>query len=64
MKDGIVIFGASSGGGKVADTFQSFGIPFRCFIDNAPEKWGTDFKGKKICSPRSEERRVGKECRL
>ncbi len=51
MKDGIVIFGASSGGGKVADTFQSFGIPFRCFIDNAPEKWGTDFKGKKICSP-------------
>lgn len=52
MKDGIVIFGASSGGKKVAETFRSFDIPFQCFLDNDPAKWGTNLLGKKICPPK------------
>jgi len=51
MADGIVIFGASSGGRKVAETFESFGIAYGCFLDNDAKKWGTEFHGKKICAP-------------
>lgn len=51
MKDGIVIFGASSGGRKVAETFESFGIAYECFLDNDTKKWDTEFHGKKIYSP-------------
>lgn len=51
MQDGIVIFGASSGGRKVAETFESFNIPYVCFLDNDTKKWDTYFHGKKIYSP-------------
>lgn len=51
MKDGIVIFGASSGGRKVAETFESFGIAYKGFLDNDTKKWDTEFHGKKIYSP-------------
>lgn len=53
MKEKIVIFGASGGGVKVAQTLESFGIDFYCFLDNDKKKWGTTAKGtaKKICCP-------------
>lgn len=40
MNSDIVIFGASGGGVKVAQTLKSFGIDFYCFVDNDEKKWG------------------------
>ncbi len=46
-----VIFGASSGGVKVAKTFKSLGIEFEFFVDNGADKWGTYLEGKIILDP-------------
>ncbi len=51
MEKELVIFGASGGGVKVAQTLQSFGIDFHCFLDNSPGKWGTVLEDKRIESP-------------
>lgn len=53
MNREIVIFGASGGGIKVAQTLGSFGIDFHCFVDNNRKKWGSieENTGKEICSP-------------
>ena len=51
MNKKLVIFGASGGGIKVAQTLQSFGIDFECFLDNNLSKWGTALLDKQICSP-------------
>ncbi len=48
---GIVIFGASGGGIKVAKTLSSFGIDFFGFLDNDPQKWNTCIFGKKVMQP-------------
>lgn len=53
MDERIVIFGASGGGIKVAQTLKSFDVDFYCFLDNDRKKWGTKALGteKKIYSP-------------
>lgn len=50
MED-IVIFGASGGAIKVAQTLQSLNIDFKYFVDNDPEKWGDLLLNKKINNP-------------
>ena len=45
------IFGASGGGQKVAQTFDSFGIAYDCFIDNNKAKWGGKNGDTKILPP-------------
>lgn len=49
--DEIVIFGASLGGIKVAQTLESIGINFLYFVDNDKNKWGKMIEGKLIKSP-------------
>lgn len=53
MDEGIVIFGASGGGIKVAQTLKSFDIDFYCFLDNDSKKWESreENTGKEIHSP-------------
>ena len=46
------IFGASGGGQKVAQTFDSFGISYDCFVDNNKEKWGTFYEQTPIIAPK------------
>lgn len=45
------IFGASGGGQKVAQTFDSFGISYDCFVDNNKAKWGTFYEQIPIIAP-------------
>ncbi|RDU22812.1 glycosyltransferase family 4 protein [Anaerosacchariphilus polymeriproducens] len=47
----IIIFGASSGGMKVAQAFSSMNIPVKYFVDNESRKWGNKIEEKEICSP-------------
>lgn len=49
----IIIFGASSGGLKVAQAFSSMNIPVKCFVDNDSRKWGNKIEEKEICPPMS-----------
>lgn len=46
-----MIFGASGGAIKVAQTFNDLGIEFECFVDNNEKKWGEQIFNKKINSP-------------
>ncbi len=47
----IVIFGASSGGQKVAKALESMNIEIAFFVDNGSSKWGTEVLGKKVYNP-------------
>ena len=47
----VVIFGASGGAIKVAQTFQNLDIAFDFFVDNDSKKWGSIVCGKKVKSP-------------
>lgn len=49
----IIIFGASSGGTKVAQAFASMNIEVQYFVDNNWKKWGKTLEGKEIHSPES-----------
>ncbi|HHU72703.1 MAG TPA: class I SAM-dependent methyltransferase, partial [Clostridiales bacterium] len=52
MESKLVIFGASIGGVKVANTLFNLNINFEFFVDNDEKKWGSIINGKNICSPR------------
>jgi glycosyltransferase involved in cell wall biosynthesis len=51
MNNQIVIFGASSGGEKVAKTIINIGLDFAFFLDNDYRKHNTYLNGKLIKSP-------------
>lgn len=59
MKKLYVIYGASSGGQKVAKTLQSFNIEIDYFIDSDSKLWGSAVLGKTIYSP---EYIIDKDC--
>jgi len=47
----IVIFGASGGAIKVAQTLENINVKFEFFVDNDSNKWGKELEGKQIVSP-------------
>ena len=47
----IVIFGASGGAIKVAQTFQNLNIDFSFFVDNDSNKWGNIVEKKEVRDP-------------
>lgn len=47
----IVIFGASGGAIKVAQTFENLSIDFAFFVDNDSNKWGTVVEKKEVRNP-------------
>lgn len=47
----LVIYGASGGGQKVQQCFQSFGIMIDYFIDSNEELWGNIVNGIPVCPP-------------
>ena len=49
----IVIFGASGGALKVADTLTNLGIGYEYFVDNDSKKWGTSVRGKIVKAPQT-----------
>ncbi len=51
MSEQIVIFGASQGAVKVAQTLKNIGLDFDFFVDNDKWKIGTTKEGKQIRSP-------------
>ena len=50
-KKNIVIFGASGGALKVANTFKSLNIDFQFFVDNDEKKWGTFIEDTEVKKP-------------
>ena len=49
--DKYVIFGASSGAVKVAQTFKNLNIDFEYFVDNDSKKWSEVIENKPVKSP-------------
>lgn len=47
----IVIFGASGGAVKVAQTLSNLNFKYEFFVDNDSRKWGKILEGKKVKSP-------------
>lgn len=57
----LVIYGASSGGQKVAQMFRSFGIEIDYFVDSNEKIWGTYVLDRMIYSP---DHLIGKQCKI
>lgn len=57
----LVIYGASSGGQKVAETLKSFDVKVDYFVDGNEKTWGTTVLGKKVYAP---EHVASDECRI
>lgn len=57
----LVIYGASGGGQKVAETLKSFGVEIDYFVDGNEKTWGTTVLGKNVYAP---EYVASDECRI